>query len=297
MYTQFFGNYLIANNHITQEQLFSAMQRQADKHMKLGTLAMHAGYMTASEVDTVLVEQTHQDRKFGELAIEMNYLSNDQVIELLKAQTPSFLRLGQVLLDDGALTNSEFEAILSNYRSDNELVDLDMIVENQTAIDKLFENFLISSETTLPKECRMFMELLFNNFIRFVGEDYTPISIEEITEFPVEYCVKQEILGQCNIKTYIGMSEETAIAFASRYVEDKFEEFDEYVQASLEDFLNLHNGLFLVNLSNDESIELTLDAPVQTEEPILEFKNTTYRIPVMYTFGTVHFIMEVIKIQ
>ena len=45
MYTQFFGNYLISNGYITQEQLFSAMRRQGTKHMKLGTLAIHAGYM------------------------------------------------------------------------------------------------------------------------------------------------------------------------------------------------------------------------------------------------------------
>ena len=60
MYTQFFGNYLLANGYVTQEQLFSAMRRQADKHIKLGTIAMHAGYMTASEVDTVYIRQTQE---------------------------------------------------------------------------------------------------------------------------------------------------------------------------------------------------------------------------------------------
>ena len=40
MYTQFFGNYLLSNGYVTKEQLFSAMQRQADNHLKLGTLAI-----------------------------------------------------------------------------------------------------------------------------------------------------------------------------------------------------------------------------------------------------------------
>ena len=71
MYTQFFGNYLLSNGYVTQEQLFSAMQRQADNHLKLGTLAIHAGYMNASEVDDTVIHQTHQDRKFGELAVEL----------------------------------------------------------------------------------------------------------------------------------------------------------------------------------------------------------------------------------
>ena len=42
MYTQFFGNYLLANGYVTRDQLFSAMRQEADQHMKLGTLAIHA---------------------------------------------------------------------------------------------------------------------------------------------------------------------------------------------------------------------------------------------------------------
>ena len=48
MYTQFFGNYLLANGYVTRDQLFSAMRQEADQHMKLGTLAIHAGYMNAA---------------------------------------------------------------------------------------------------------------------------------------------------------------------------------------------------------------------------------------------------------
>lgn len=295
MYTQFFGNFLIANGYITQEQLFAAMQKQTNKHTKLGTLAMHAGYMTASEVDEIIIQQTHADRKFGEVAIEIGYLTNEQVISLLKTQSPDFLLLGQVLLDDGILTNREFEKILTDYRSQNELSDLDMLVEDQDAISKLFENFLIVSETPLPLKSRMYIELLFNNFVRFIGDDYSPLFIEEVHEFPLECCVKQEISGSYSIVSYLCMDEPTAVAFASSYVEDQFFEYDAYVKASLEDFLNLHNGLFIVNVSNDSSTELVIGPPEQVEAPLLSFEHTAYHIPVLYTFGTVHFLMEVIK--
>ena len=70
MYTQFFGNYLLANGYVTRDQLFSAMRQEADQHMKLGTLAIHAGYMNAAQVDDVVIHQTHQDNRFGELAID-----------------------------------------------------------------------------------------------------------------------------------------------------------------------------------------------------------------------------------
>ena len=119
---------------------------------------------------------------------------------------------------------------------------------------------------------------------------------EECHEFPIEYCVKQEVLGDYSIASYLSMDEATAIEFASRYVGEPFAAFDEYVQASLEDFLNLHNGLFIVNLSNEFSMELELSAPERIEDPLIVFENTTYYFPILYSFGTVNFIFELKKI-
>ena len=51
MYTQFFGNFLLSKGYITNEQLFDALKEKAQKHAKLGTLAIHSGVMTAAEVD------------------------------------------------------------------------------------------------------------------------------------------------------------------------------------------------------------------------------------------------------
>ncbi len=88
------------------------------------------------------------------------------------------------------------------------------------------------------------------------------------------------------------MGEKTAVEFACRYAREIFPEFDEYVQAALEDFLNLHNGLFTVNLSNDYSVELQLTPPgVETPE-LLTFTSETYLLPIVYPFGTFHFIIE-----
>ena len=84
MYTQFFGNFLLSKGYITNEQLFDALKEKAQKHAKLGTLAILSGLMTAAEVDSVIVEQTHQDKKFGELTIEMGYLPAEQVKELFR---------------------------------------------------------------------------------------------------------------------------------------------------------------------------------------------------------------------
>ncbi len=80
----FFGNYLLEKDIITTEQLLDALQEQSKVHLKLGTLAIHEGYMTAGEVDNIIIMQTHQDKKFGELAIEEGYLTEEQVNALFR---------------------------------------------------------------------------------------------------------------------------------------------------------------------------------------------------------------------
>ncbi len=295
MYTQFFGNYLLSKNCVTQEQLFSAMQKQANTRLKLGTLAIHSGYMTASEVDHVIIEQTHEDKKFGELAVELGYLTDEQVVGLLKSQSPDFLLLGQILVDDGVITNTDLANYITEYRSDNELINLDMAEDSQKNVEKLLTKLFITSELPPTRFGVMYLELLFNNFVRFVGEDFTILGCEECTAFPVECCITQQVVGEYSVNAYISMYKPTAIEFASRYVGEHFNQYDEYVQASMEDFLNLHNGLFIVNVSNEASIELTLTAPEAVEQPVLDFSNRAYHFTVLYSFGTVNFILEIVK--
>lgn len=291
MYTQFFGNYLLSKEYITNEQLFDALKEKSQKHTKLGTLAIHSGLMTAAEVDSVIVEQTHQDKKFGELTIEMGYLTNEQVKTLLNIQSPDFLLLGQILLDKGIIDNTTLEKIIKDYRHENEISDLDMVLEDKESVENLIEHFF--SETSLKPSAldKMYIELLFNSFIRFVGDDYTPLSTELCENFSADCVVRQDICGEYAISTYIGMNQTTAINFASRYVKENFSVYDEYVQASLDDFLNLNNGLFTVNCSNDKALELTLSAPEHLDGEPLTFKKA-YKLKVLYPFGTVHFIIE-----
>lgn len=295
MYAQFFGNYLLSRGAITGEQLIHAMQKKSVGHMKLGTLAMHAGYMTANEVDQIVIMQTHQDSRFGELAIREGYLTEAQVTELLKAQNPDFLQLGQTLVDEGIIDNQQLQSLMIDYQSENEIYEEDYSNETRESIEHLVENFFVIAERSLSSFEVSFVRLLFTNLVRFIGDDFTPVSPYSCKEYPTNFCVSQQINGRFTIKTYIDMPETACIEFASRYVGEEFTSFDEYVQSSLDDFLNLHNGLFNVNISNDLSIELTLDPPHVESDELLTFKAETYLLPIVYPFGTIHFIFEIFK--
>jgi len=292
MYTQVFGNYLLSKELITKEQLLAALTKKSLTPIQTSTLALYYGYVSASEAEQLVTMQQEEGRKFSELAIENGYLTQEQVLSLLNSKVPDFLLLGQILLENGAFTYEQFENILVDYRCQNELMELEMNSDKDD-VQQLIDIFFILSEKSITSFARLYLELLFNNFIRMIGDDFTPLQPSEITEFSAEYTVMQEIKGTYSSRTYISMDLETAICFTERYTSDAFNEFNEYVQACLEDFLNLHNGLFIVNASNDESTELTLGTPCVVEEEILIFEKGAYYFPVCFPFGMVHFILEV----
>ena len=271
MYAQFFGTFLLSHNVVTKDQLLSALGKKSSQHMKFGTLAIMKGYMTANEVDNVIISQTHNDCRFGDLAVREGYLTQEQVDELVKTQYPDFLLLGQTLLDEGYITNTQLETLIVDYESENELTDLDYSNEKQDDLDRILANFFHTTDVAADEYNASYMRL------------------------PVNYCVSQTIHGDLSAKVYLDMPETTCISFASRYVNEEFTEFDEYVQASLEDFLNLHNGLYNVNISNTLGKELTLEAPEVVSDELIELSSSSYLLQVMYPFGVVNFIFELKK--
>ncbi len=292
MYAQFFGSYLLSKNAVTPKQLTEAISHLSDVHIKLGTLAMHMGYMTAEEVNEVCFLQTREDKHFGQIAIERNYLFEDQLNELLNTQSPDYLPLGQNLVDMGALTNNQLEELLLGYQQENELKygteSNEIPDETMQLVNKFFEQ----TDRPIPKNMLIYMNLLFNDLVRFIGFDFTPLTPVFATSYDTNYCITQRITGVLPLLTAIDMEPDTAIAFAGRYAKMDFNEFNEYVKASLEDFINLHNGLFSVNMSNTYSKEAELDPPGHTEEKSLKLSDDAFIVPIIYPFGTVYFIIS-----
>lgn len=297
MYTQFFGNYLYSNGYVTKEQLLPALLRQPHEVVRVSTLALYSGYMSAQEIESIIKIQYEEGRKFSELAMEQGLLTQKQVLELINTKAPDFLMLGQTLIDDGAFTYEKFENILADYRSQHEFLELELEEENKNDIQLLIDSFSIISESAIPVFGKSYLELLFNNFVHYIGNDFTALPASTCSEFATEYCVSQAIHDNYVVNTYLAMDEASAIAFAGRYSNEIFDRYDEYVAASLEDFLNLHNGLFIVNASNERSSELSIGTISHLDDTILNFDtHPTYLFSVYYPFGMIHFMMEIVQI-
>ena len=148
------------------------------------------------------------------------------------------------------------------------------------------------STTSNPELYEEYIVLLMNDLIRFVGDDFTPLTPEfKLIPKPDEYVTSQGIEGVLKANTSLVAEEKVLVDFSSRYADEEFSTFDEFVEASACDFMNLHNGLFTVNVSNDHEIELTLTPPVTVKGSTCEGFTEAIALPIQYTFGTVTFVI------
>ncbi len=289
MFTQFFGNYLLNKGLVDSVALANALAVQKQTRLKLGVLAINAGYMTPDQVEQVHAQQQKVDKRIGDIACDMGFLTQEQISELLSAQGAAHLQLGQALVDAGAMTNAQFADALNGYKAENSLTDVDFGDAYGTKIDELISNFYKFDGEENKELLEEYVTLLFKNIIRFIGDDFTPLSPDMLPSVDAEFAAVQKTSGALAVTTAIAASEKAYINFGSRYAGEELTQADEMTDASNGEFLNLHNGLFTVNVSNEKQTEIKLEPQEYLRDTTIS--GTIYQIPLVFPFGTVNIII------
>ncbi|MEG2813693.1 MAG: chemotaxis protein CheX [Oscillospiraceae bacterium] len=292
MIAQFFGNYLLNQRLVTTEQLKKAIIKSQGVRLKVGVLAINAGYMTAEQVDIVHQKQKTMDKKFGEIAVECGYLKTENIDELLSKQRIGHLLIAQTLVDDGDLTNSQFEAALNTYKLRYMLSDDEFDSPESEKINEIIKYFFHFGSNKFADLYSEYMSLLFKNLIRFIGDDFTPLSAQFIEKKKFNWYVSQNICGEFDAYTAIECDETAFVGLASRFAEEKYTVNDEYAKDAVSEFLNLNNGIFIVNMSNKHSLELDIAPNIVGYEKNYYFEECSFLVPIMFTFGVVNFIIS-----
>jgi CheY-specific phosphatase CheX len=293
MFTQFFGNYLLNKGLVSPECLAEALSKQKNTRLKLGVLAINAGIMTAAQVDKVHAEQQKTDKRIGDIMVEMGFATREQIEELFKTQPSGHLLLGQTLVDDGYMTNSQFEQALASYKAENGISEADFYVPEENSTNKLVKKFYKFRGDANVAYLTGYITLLFKNLVRFIGDDFTPFDAEYISDKICSDCIGQKLDGAVKAVTVIDADDSAAIEFASRFSGEALTANDDYTQACISEFLNLHNGLFAVNLSNQGMGEVKLQPQQRYKTLNLSELANAYVIPFGFSFGTVNFIISI----
>lgn len=257
MFSQYFGNFLLNKGYVTHSELEKALELQKTAHLKLGVLCVNAGYMTPEQIEEVHQKQTQVDKRFGELAIELGYLTQEQLEEVLSTQKHSHLLLGQVLIDEKILTLDEFTNALNQYKEEHSLSDEQFEAIKRGDIDTLVDTVLELDKSDKAIYIKDYLTLMAKNMIRFVEDQLRmePVKLED--NVTADWLIYQNIRGDASFFTALLADEKVFLDIAAKYAQEEINEPDELAQASVGEFLNLHNGIYTVNMSNRD-IELQM---------------------------------------
>ena len=290
MFSAFFGNYLLNKGIVTAQQLSKVLENQKEIRLKLGTLAINDGFMTSNQVETVHDIQGREDRRFGEIAIEKGYITEEQLNSLLKQQQSEHLLLAQALMDENIITMDRFEEELNTYKKEFSLNDEEFEALKNNDVDMIVRAFVAFEDTNLTQIYIDYVSLFLKNMIRFIDPNIRIDRVIKVDNFNAIHMVKQSIKGEQEIFTGIFAEEEPFLSLAGIYAEEKFDEVDDFAKDAAGEFLNLHNGIFVVNLSND-GVEMNLNIQEYVRDVKITTEKNLYQIPIYTSNGVIDILV------
>jgi len=289
MLTQFFGNYLVDNNMITSDQLLRALRHKHDNNQTMAAMALSAGYMTEEETEDVHNMQLIKDVEFTSLALQMGYLTESQAAELEEAQHFGYLLLARSVIELGFCTLDKMASAIADYEYDFQLSFSNCMNFDKEKIQEMIHSYYKFPDDDDMTPAEEYANILMHNIIRFVGDDFRLAGrLEKIPEVPGMKESNQHIAGDLKGATAIIGYGEFVEQFANRYAGEELND-EEYVDCAVQDFLNQHNGLFSMTMSDEYGMEIDLTATDSNKD--INFENFDYRyiLPIEFSFGTIYF--------
>ncbi|HPJ26396.1 MAG TPA: hypothetical protein PLW97_02165 [Synergistaceae bacterium] len=272
MFMGLFGEFLLQKGYITAEQLRLAYGSVENARPKLGTLAINEGYMTSDQVETVHSMQVHEDRRFGDIATEMGYLSVEQLEALLSMQRRPHAVLAQALMDRKVLSMKDFNNAVEEYKREYGLRGdvFDALTEDDIDVTV---RFCLQGKRILEHDLLMdYVSLFARSMVRFVDRFVVlcPAFPEE-DDLASEYLALQLVTqrDKSSMLTAISGDVLSLAALGRAFSGEDITALDALGKAATEEFLNLVNGLFAVNMS-DFGKNFTMHPPLGVPASVLE---------------------------
>ncbi|HWR39725.1 MAG TPA: hypothetical protein VN611_09495 [Patescibacteria group bacterium] len=290
MFSQYFGQYLLNKKILTPLQLEEVLRTEHSVRVKLGVLAINNGQMTAVQVEEIHEAQRCMDRKFGEIAIEKGYLTQSQLDQLLESQKRRQISLSQTIVDHGLLSLAQLENALANYKKDSQLTNEQLAALQSADIDSIIPIFADFSEYGPAASFHSaYLSLLVRNMVRLLNEEVVLSHKQPLPNKIPHWLISQNIIGSGTLFTGLAMDNDVLLEIARRFSEEEIPQLDDFAQDSVAEFLNVNNGIFIVNMS-DQGTELDL-TPLTVQEGTTLTPKSGCCIPLTLSFGKVDLLL------
>lgn len=243
MFSQSFGNFILNKGYLTKDEILKALSIERETHVKIGVLAINSGKISADQVDEIHLAQQSTDKRFGEIAIEKGYITESELDSML-SQQKGHIALMQAIIDLGFMDLKGVDKVFKEYTSENQITDEG---------DKVLENII--KEVVEGNDIHYkYLYLMIRNINRFL-DSLVVIDKSDLCE--IKLSVGQKIIGDIDISTNLILDSKATEKIVEKFSVEGLEIDDNEI---VEEYLNLVNGLYLVNLSANGK-ECQMEAP------------------------------------
>jgi len=245
MLRQYFAQSLLNSGVLSAEQVRLLLETRTDHQARIEIRALCQGVMKAEQIEKIKKRQK-PDEDFAALAIAAGCMTESQRCSL-EAMVPSTnWNFAQGMLDEHFVAGySALEALLTDYEAKETMAVGTAI--NQVAMKNV--NF-----AELEEECDLYSEYT-DVFLRTLSRFMNIEAVINLTADPFigeqsAITISQHLTGDIMLTTGIMAEEDVVLELARRYSQENIEKADALAVDSVAEFLNVTNGLYIVNLSN-----------------------------------------------
>lgn len=263
MYDKLFGSYLLNKGVLSAEALREILDEQQSIRVKIGVLAIRHGLMSGSQVEEVTQLQRTMDKRFGEIAVGKGYLTEEQVETLLAAQGGEVnLKVGQAAIDKGYLNYEQLDSELSLFEKESGLSQVQLLALRDGDPDRIVRELLDFSHLAAADLYYDYVSLFLRSAVRFLDrQPWLSLSLDDGMSAADLVTVTQRMQNGADLLTGFITDNDGLFSIAGAFAKMEMGGDRELAEASVGEFLNLHNGIFTVNMS-DRGIKLDLQPPL-----------------------------------
>lgn len=276
MFGQYFGNYLVEKNKISQSQFDFVMEQQQNSRVKLGLIAVAEKLLTTKQAEELNALQKQMDRRFGDIAIEKGYLLTEEVNYLLNMQGNPYLKFVQTLTENNILTLEEIEANLKDYKNEYGFSNTDIDALKSGDIDRIIPVF-VDVDMPISGEC---ISLAIRNIVRFINNNIMLKKLYTTDTYEFKNIAYQQVVGDHEIFVGFASHDNELLKIASPFAKENFEKMDEDAFDSVCEFINCINGLYASTLSH-ENIHIDMTPPFFNTNKKLITNGDIYVVPIV----------------
>ena len=251
MGNRYFSQYLLNAGVLDAGNISDVMPKSAHAVPQLHILAMQQHLLSESQVEELStaddVVKTLEEAK----------MLSDAQIESLKNTVPGRdARVAQTLLDEHIADLKTIERCFREY-------DNDELHPIKDAVKKIVSKY--EEMNPVADIYGEYTEMFVGALQRFMNTDAVVLTEATDLDFAGTRIVSQSMGGQLSLAVAVLAKKQMFLEMARRYSGEDLTELDELAEDSLAEFINVLNGLYIVNLSGRD-LDMDLDMPRSSQD-------------------------------